>query len=104
MPDSGGCPRGGDVGWFGAVEAPWGPAQGTQPSGMCCIPLLRHSPASLGLWFVFFTFFSFHSLCTFFLLLNLTCILSFCGVVYLVVYFLCNLVIFCIICHNNSVP
>lgn len=54
----------------------------------CCIRLLCHSEC-VGFFFDF-QFFPL-TLYFFFLLLNLTCILSFCGVIYLAVDFLCYL-------------
>lgn len=89
--------------WGGGSEVPWGPAGGQQP--------LRRAasvhfviPNVLGFsvgWCFFFFDFQFSPLTLyFFLLLNLTCILSFCGVVYLAVDFLCYLVDLCV---NNNV-
>lgn len=100
----GGCPKGGD-GVVGSehTEGPWGPAGGAAASRT---DVLHPFALSFWMWwglvfsfvwgFFFFllSFLSTHFV-LFFLLLNLTCILSFCGVIYLVVDFLCYLVDLC---------
>lgn len=102
MRGCGGCPKGEDGGVFWSHGGTLGTCPGDTALWDVLHPFALSFPACWGLWFVFF-YFLFFPLCTFFVLLNLTCILNFCGVVYLMGHFLCNLVIFCIMCQNNNV-
>lgn len=65
-------------GMFGAMEAPWGPAGGQSPLGPAA-SLCFGLPSVLDfmVWFRFFLSFLSTHFVLFFLLLNLTCILSF---------------------------
>lgn len=94
-------------GWLRAHGGTLGTCQGrgfaaSRTDGRtCCIHSLCHSECGRGCFFLSFGFFFFllsflsTHFVLFFLLLNLTCILSFCGVIYLVVDFLCYLVDLC---------